>query len=62
MDVLSGWGTSAICVGYLVDVASQKSLLYDYSIAFNVMLVCWIADAVVIGKLSVSPLVRSFDS
>ena len=58
MDFLLGWGISAICVGYLVDVASQNSLLYDYSIAFNVMLVCWIADAVVVGKLSVRRLSR----
>ena len=48
-----GWGLSAICVGYFVDAASQKSLLYDYTIAFNVMIVCWFADAFVVGKMSV---------
>jgi hypothetical protein len=31
----------------------QKSLLYDYSYAFNVMLVCWVVDAFIVGKISV---------
>ncbi len=36
--------------------ASQASLFYDYSFAFNVMLVCWFLDAYVVGKISVSIL------
>jgi hypothetical protein len=27
--------------------------LYDYSIAFKVMILCWLADAFVVGKMSV---------
>ena len=48
-----GWGVSAICVGWVVDQASQTSLLYNYTFAFNVMLMLWIGDAIVVGKITV---------
>ena len=47
-----GWGLSAAVSGYLVDLASQDSLLYSYSPAFTIMLVCWAADILVVSSLS----------
>ena len=39
-----GWGISALFTGYLVDAASDGKLLFDYSIAFKIMFVCFLAD------------------
>ena len=48
-----GWGSSALIVGYLVDLASADKLLFDYSPAFKVMAILWIIDVFVINKLPV---------
>ena len=46
-----GWGLSALIVGYLVDIASESRLLFDYSPAFTVMTVLLIIDLFVIRKI-----------
>ena len=48
-----GWGLSAAVSGYLVDMDSQHSLLYNYQWAFTIMLVCWTADILVVSKLDI---------
>lgn len=48
-----GWGSSALFVGYLVDVASAQKLLYDYTPAFGVMTILLVLDVFAIGKLPV---------
>lgn len=48
-----GWGSSALLVGYLVDVASAEKLLYDYTPAFGIMTVLLILDVLAIYKLPV---------
>ena len=49
-----GWGSSALLVGYLVDLASADQLLFDYSPAFGVLTFLWILDIFIIMKLPVS--------
>ena len=44
-----GWGLMASVSGYLVDLDSQDSLLANYSWAFLLMLICWVADVVVVS-------------
>ena len=48
-----GWGLSAAVSGYLVDMDSQHSLLYNYQAAFYIMLVCWAADILVVSRLDI---------
>ena len=50
-----GWGLMAAVSGYLVDLASQDSLLYSYQPAFTIMLVCWTADILVVSSLQTPP-------
>ena len=47
-----GWGLMAAVSGYLVDLASEDSLLYSYQPAFTIMLLCWAADILVVSSLS----------
>jgi len=49
-----GWGSSALLVGYLVDLASADQLLFDYSPAFGVLTFLWILDIFIIMKLPIS--------
>ena len=57
-----GWGSSALLVGYLVDLASADQLLFDYSPAFGVLTFLWILDIFIIMKLPVSTyLVNRYD-
>ena len=49
-----GWGSSALLVGYLVDLASADQLLFDYGPAFQVLVFLWILDIIIIMKLPVS--------
>ena len=44
-----GWGLMASVSGYLVDLDSQDSLLANYSWAFLLMLICWVADVLVVS-------------
>ena len=53
MYASAGWGVSAMIVGHLMDRASSKSLLSDYTLGFEVMLVAWLADAVAISFMKV---------
>ena len=46
-----GWGLMAAVSGYLVDLDSQDSLLYNYSWAFLLMLVFWTADILTVSRL-----------
>ena len=55
-----GWGSSALLVGYLVDLASETKLQFDYGPAFNTMAVIWFLDILVVGKLPVSMNIFSF--
>jgi hypothetical protein len=48
-----GWGSSALLVGYLVDLASADSLLFNYAPAFTVMAIAWMIDAFIVKKLPV---------
>ena len=53
MYASAGWGISAMIVGHLMDSASSQSLLSDYTLGFEVMLVAWLADAVAISFMKV---------
>jgi len=48
-----GWGSMAVVAGYLMDRNSEHSLLYDYSIAFKIMFICWFMDLLVVYRLRV---------
>ena len=39
--------------GYVVDMDSRDSLLFNYSSAFKIMAVCWAADLMVVKGLNV---------
>lgn len=54
MYASAGWGVSAMIVGHLMDRASSRSLLSDYTLGFEVMLVAWVADVVAISFMKVS--------
>lgn len=51
-----GWGTAAFIVGYWVDRNSAQSLLFDYSVAFQIMFLAWSMDILVVGYLEVREL------
>ena len=48
-----GWGLMAAVSGYVVDMDSKHSLLFNYSRAFKIMVACWAADLVVVSGLRV---------
>ena len=48
-----GWGLMAAVSGYVVDLDSKHSLLFNYSRAFKIMAACWAADLVVVSGLRV---------
>ena len=53
-----GWGLMAAVSGYLVDLDSQDSLLYNYSWAFLLMLVFWTADILTVSRLELETKVK----
>jgi hypothetical protein len=48
-----GWGLMAAVSGYVVDMDSRDSLLFNYSTAFKIMVACWVADLMVVQGLKV---------
>ena len=48
-----GWGLMAAVSGYVVDMDSRDSLLFNYSTAFKIMAACWAVDLMVVSGLKV---------